>query len=730
MNPQKKRQHRTGSIAKIMFAVMLANMSVSLVLATPGPQWPTPVGAAELTVADARDQGDSPVEQNTSRIVRTTDGKFVIVWADKRGDDYEIYGEKIDTAGNIKWNILNPGKGLLIATSNGDDPAENLFVAADTSNGNSGGVFISWDSNRDSTQKILVTKLDTDGIIVSGWTNNGNILDSGSDYSASGVMADGNGGAYVAWQTPGTGGGRALKLAKIQSGDGTISETFNSGTALGIDTQIAVTSQVKMVASSSGSVILGYGDSASYAVNRITATGTFAWAGSTNFDSYDPSPDFDMVTDKNYGVILTYKTGSGSNSNIEVQRIDATGSLLWNSGGMTVCDSSGTQETPVITTDNVLPDGGAIIAWEDKRSGTEFDIYTQRINHEGIAQWTTNGLAISSTSDSLDQTKPAIASNGNNGAIITFASEINGFDETRLKAQHITGAGIDLWQPGGMNISDGSRYDTNPSIAGDGNGGAVIAWDGTDQWTDGGTTPWLYDIFTQYVRDPTSGPIACQGMTENQFCAKQQIVQQILTLTEIPDSFGFSDIILNGSTVERFNNSTATPHLDDIIGVQDTRLQGGFVVQVQASGNFVNTENSTQEIDLSDCNAAQPVDKTSCLYIVTSTTSGYTIPGAPETLNGVIYEPSGQSEMNITADINAEGNNLSLPETYINYGEDLGNRNVVDLMTGTLSTSTGRNGKFYQYVSYYLKIPGLPSPQPEAGNYAITFTFTLMESNL
>jgi len=38
--------------------------------------------------------------------------------------------------------------------------------------------------------------------------------------------------------------------------------------------------------------------------------------------------------------------------------------------------------------------GGAIIVWQDKRNGSNFDIYAQRVSGTGNALWTVNGLAI------------------------------------------------------------------------------------------------------------------------------------------------------------------------------------------------------------------------------------------------------------------------------------------------------------------------------------------------
>ena len=81
-----------------------------------------------------------------------------------------------------------------------------------------------------------------------------------------------------------------------------------------------------------------------------------------------------------------------------------------------ICAASGDQREP-----QIIPDGsgGAIITWEDPRSGTNnYDIYAQRVDSGGTVQWTTNGVAICTAS--ANQRFPQITSDGSGGAIITW----------------------------------------------------------------------------------------------------------------------------------------------------------------------------------------------------------------------------------------------------------------------------------------------------------------------
>ena len=81
----------------------------------------------------------------------------------------------------------------------------------------------------------------------------------------------------------------------------------------------------------------------------------------------------------------------------------------------TISTAANFQNYPTIVSDGA---GGAIITWQDYRSGTNSDIYAQRVNSSGAVQWTADGVAISTAADY--QYYPTIVSDGAGGAIITW----------------------------------------------------------------------------------------------------------------------------------------------------------------------------------------------------------------------------------------------------------------------------------------------------------------------
>src|SRR5262249_15333319 len=93
---------------------------------------------------------------------------------------------------------------------------------------------------------------------------------------------------------------------------------------------------------------------------------------------------------------------------------DPSRAAVWPSNGRALCTATGDQAAPALLCDS---DGGAIVAWEDRRSGVA-DIYAQRVTAGGgmAAGWPANGRALCAAAQ--DQLAPVIASDGQSGAFV------------------------------------------------------------------------------------------------------------------------------------------------------------------------------------------------------------------------------------------------------------------------------------------------------------------------
>jgi hypothetical protein len=89
-----------------------------------------------------------------------------------------------------------------------------------------------------------------------------------------------------------------------------------------------------------------------------------------------------------------------------------------------VCAEGGVQQYAQLVSDGA---GGAVFTWQDERNGTS-DIYAQRLNGSGVAQWTSSGVPVSTAGGV--QSAPALASDGASGAILAWTDLRSGDSDT------------------------------------------------------------------------------------------------------------------------------------------------------------------------------------------------------------------------------------------------------------------------------------------------------------
>jgi FlgD Ig-like domain len=310
-----------------------------------------------------------------------------------------------------------------------DDEQANPAMIPD---GN-GGAFITWNDNRNGVNPdIFLQRVDANGLPHSGWPANGlNICSAIDGQYGPQLVSDGSGGVIVAWQDQRdySTSNQDIYAIRINS-DGTKYSTWtDNGNALSTNTA----QQLNPVITSNGSggAIVAWQD------NRN---------GLTNWDIY-------------------------------AQQIDSDGNIPsgWAADGIAICAIADFQGPAKITKDG---SGGAYVIWGDKRNGATWDIFMQRVDNDGSTHsgWTVNGINISNQVGS-SQYLPQIIADGSGGAIVTwqdFRNTIN-YD---IYAQRIDGnASIHSgWTSGGTAICTAANSQRNPSLAPDGSGGAIIAW--------------------------------------------------------------------------------------------------------------------------------------------------------------------------------------------------------------------------------------------------------------
>jgi hypothetical protein len=311
------------------------------------------------------------------------------------------------------------------------DPTINVPIATATGtqqtpkscSDGAGGAIIAWFDYRSGNADIYTQRISRDGVPM--WTTDGvAICVSSGSQSWCEICADGAGGAIIAWQDN-------------RSGNYDIY------------------------------------------VQRVHANGVPQWTanGVAVCTATDGQQGVQICSDGAFGAILSWRDyRNGTDNNIYARRINSSGVLQWTTNGVAICTATSEQANQRMVPDGA---GGAIIAWNDYRSGSNYDVYAQRVNSSGTVQWTANGIVLCDAAQT--QWYMDLAGDGAGGAVATWADYRSGTDYD-IYAQRVSGAGTTQWTTDGVIVCTYSNAQTYPSIAADGQGGVVIAWQ--DERTD------------------------------------------------------------------------------------------------------------------------------------------------------------------------------------------------------------------------------------------------------
>ena len=413
-------------------------------------------------------------DQKNQRIVTDTKGGAIIVWEDFRnstpGGNADIYVQRIDKNGYVKWTT----NGINICS----DPNDQGTVQI-TEDGY-GGTIIAWNDHRAGNRDIYAQRIDSSGNVK--WIANGvAVAAKANDQRDCKLINDGTGGAIIVWQDS-IGASWDIYAQRI-SGTGTA-----MWTAGGVPVCVQPYSQlkVKLRTDGAGGAIVVWQDHRSndpkvggeydiYA-QRINSSGAVQWAANgvfvrsmLNISASNPSIESDGAG----GAVIVWldKRSNGTDTTgVYAQRVNASGVMQWATNGIPICTAAGAQSSLDVTPSGT---GGIIIAWKDKRSGLNNDIYAQKLNLNGTLAWAVNGVPISTAN--YDQSSPGIVDDGAGGAIIAYQDSSAGTED--ITSSKIDANGVVLWTvPVGIAKGSGKNHQTNPKVVSDGSGGCIYVF--------------------------------------------------------------------------------------------------------------------------------------------------------------------------------------------------------------------------------------------------------------
>lgn len=333
------------------------------------------------------------LQQSDPRMVRTSDGGYIIAWIDSRvnnTDGTDIYAQKIDINGNPQWAVNGIQISDPITKVNGAIAEFNIMPDK------RGGAFVTWTRSYYGYLQLRIQRIDKNGALL--WDSTGvKLTDGAVDTRAPRMIADpANQGVVIVYRHSGP-GTYPIYAQRIDT----------SGKTLWPLQGLPVATQ--------GSQRGGFPVPSNLYNGSIAAV---AWINES--------------------------------SKIYIQLIDTAGTKLWGDDGLAVNSHSGLHQRVKIASDgNNGTDLNFYLIWSDgRRAGINSDVYGQRINVKGEVSWSTNGILISN--DNTYMVEPDIAVSG---SLVYAAWVATGAEGNGIYVQKINPDSSFSWKPNGIKIS-------------------------------------------------------------------------------------------------------------------------------------------------------------------------------------------------------------------------------------------------------------------------------------
>lgn len=434
MNPVSIARSHRASILVAVAVTLLTSAVPTLAVASDGMPVCTSSGDQTLPV-----------------VVADGVGGLIVAWHDRRPTVAAAgvcFAQRFNAQGNAQW-----AEGGVQLSTTGD--ANPPVIAAD----GAGGAYVAFGGDASSPRAQWVNAAGT-----VQWGADGTALASGSSSQRELAIArdiGGAGGAIVAWrEVNGSNGTSDIYAQKVNSA-GTI-QWSSAGQVVVATSMNSETLPALVTDGSGGAIVIWLGNGAR--AQRLNAAGATQWGNiilGATANNRVPA----LVPDGTGGVVAAW-AGSG----VFAQRVTSAGDRLWNP------TNAGVQLSILGNQVTSIPDGtgGGTFAWQENRTGTNFNVYAQKLNAAGSLQWLSTGAEVCVAS--ADQLAPMIIPDGGTGAIITWYDLRNGTGPD-IYAQRLDASSAPQWTLDGIQVSVAANAQEFPAIARDGSGGAFIAWE-------------------------------------------------------------------------------------------------------------------------------------------------------------------------------------------------------------------------------------------------------------
>lgn len=229
-------------------------------------------------------------------------------------------------------------------------------------------------------------------------------------------------------------------------------------------------------------------------LNRIDRFGDYPWVSgplqlSDQVSDLSNRPAALAIGDDG-AVIAAWSADTGAGIAIQAQKVDGFGTVLWNYGGASVCDTLTGGGSPLFVVAD--DEGGAIVVWRHYADGAALS--AQRLGPDGARQWGATGVLFAAQ----PYDRFAVEPDGAGGVLVAWVDQWY-----LLHGQRIGASGQTMWEVDGVVFcsvgGDKNWLKTCP----DGSGGMIVTWadrrsgsyqlysqriasSGTPMWTEDG----------------------------------------------------------------------------------------------------------------------------------------------------------------------------------------------------------------------------------------------------
>lgn len=363
---------------------------------------------------------------------------------------------------------------------------------AQHSNGNA---LVVWSDLRSGSRDVYAQMINPEGAMV--WDSAGvAVTEHGAEQSDPAAVPTTNGWivAWIDYRDEPRGGGLSGYGGDIwaqrldMQGNGHWNDQGVPGVRVDASTVQTFPGSLRLIPDNAGGAWITWLATAIYSpalcVQHVTYQGTVDWP-SPILISDQCGGEYDVISDGAGGIILAWSERvSSSDHDLYATRIQSSGSRPWGEFVVVAAIPPLYEREPRLCEDG---SGGAYVAWTSHIANTQdYDIYAQRLNAAGGLLWQANGECVCSLSGYRSNLSLASSRSGSvtDGCLMVWEDNRDNYYNAAFFAQKLNPAGSSRWEDNGTLFCDSAMSGSRVSIGSDGAGGLVGAWEDYSQTSE------------------------------------------------------------------------------------------------------------------------------------------------------------------------------------------------------------------------------------------------------